>query len=100
VSWLMTGHGAVSAAGPTRDPKAAAFADSRLEGRRLLAEAVGTFFLVLVAAGAGVVNVVSHGQVGRAGAEAGPGIMVIALIYTIGETSGVRPVRRLGTGGP
>jgi aquaporin Z len=84
----MTGHGAVSAAGPTRDPKAAAFADSRLEGRRLLAEAVGTFFLVLVAAGAVVVNMVSHGQVGRAAAEAGPGIMVLALIYTIGETSG------------
>lgn len=59
-----------------------------LKWRRLLAEAVGTFFLVLVAAGAVVVNVVSHGQVGRAGADAGPGIMVLALIYTIGETSG------------
>jgi aquaporin Z len=68
---------------PARDPRA-----GRLKWRRLLAEAVGTFFLVLVAAGAGVVDVVSHGQVGRAGAEAGPGIMVIALIYTIGETSG------------
>jgi aquaporin Z len=67
---------------PARDPR------GRLKWRRLLAEAVGTFFLVLVAAGAGVVDVVSHGQVGRAGAEAGPGIMVIALIYTIGETSG------------
>ena len=67
---------------------AAAFADSRLEWRRLLAETGGTFFLVLAAAGAGVVNAASHGQVGRAAAVTAPGIMVLALIYTIGETSG------------
>ncbi len=67
---------------------AAAFADARLEWRRLLAETGGTFFLVLTAAGAGVVNAVSHGQVGRAAAVTAPGIMVLALIYTIGETSG------------
>jgi aquaporin Z len=73
-----------------RNPGAgsAAFADSRLEWRRLLAEFGGTFFLVLVAAGGGVVNAVSHGQVGRAAAVTAPGIMVLALIYTIGETSG------------
>jgi aquaporin Z len=79
-------NGAIRAAGPPRAP--AAFADSRLEWRRLLAEAGGTFFLVLVAAGAGVVNSVSHGQVGRAAAVTAPGIMVLALIYTIGVTSG------------
>lgn len=67
---------------------AAAFADARLEWRRLLAEAGGTFLLVLVAAGAAVVNVVSHGQVGRTAAVTAPGIAVLALIYTIGETSG------------
>jgi aquaporin Z len=67
---------------------AAAFADNRLEWRRLLAETGGTFFLVLTAAGAGVVDAVSHGQVGRAAAVTAPGIMVLALIYTIGETSG------------
>lgn len=69
-------------------PGAAAFANNRLEWRRLLAEAGGTFFLVLVAAGGGVVNAVSHGQVGRAAAVTAPGLMVLALIYTIGETSG------------
>jgi aquaporin Z len=69
-------------------PGAAAFANSRLEWRRRLAEFGGTFFLVLVAAGAGVVNAVSHGQVGRAAAVTAPGLMVLALIYTIGETSG------------
>jgi aquaporin Z len=70
------------------DHGSVAFADNRLEWRRLLAELVGTFFLVLVAAGGGVVNAVSHGQVGRAAAVTAPGIMVLALIYTIGETSG------------
>ena len=55
---------------------------SRLEWRRLLAELGGTFFLVLVAAGAGVVNAVSQGQVGRTAAVTAPGIMVLALIYT------------------
>jgi phosphoglycerate kinase len=69
-------------------PGQTAFADSRLEWRRLLAEAGGTFFLVLAAAGGGVVNAVSHGQVGRAAAVTAPGLMVLALIYTIGETSG------------
>ena len=67
---------------------AAAFADARLWWRRALAEAGGTFFLVLVAAGAGVVNAVSHGQVGRTAAVVAPGLMVLAMIYTIGERSG------------
>lgn len=67
---------------------AGAFADTRREWRRLLAEAGGTFFLVLVAAGAGVVDAVSGGAVGRTAAAAAPGLMVLALIYTIGETSG------------
>ncbi len=69
-------------------PGAAAFADARQEWRRLLAEAGGTFFLVLAAAGAIVVNAVSHGEVGRAAAVTAPGLTVLALIYTIGETSG------------
>ena len=41
------------------------FENPRLEMRRLFAELFGTFFLVLVAAGAGVVNAVSLGEVGR-----------------------------------
>ncbi|MFJ9949759.1 MIP/aquaporin family protein [Kitasatospora sp. NPDC091207] len=56
--------------------------------RRLAAEGVGTFFLVLVAAGAGVIDVVTDGQVGRPAAAIAPGLMVLALIYTLGETSG------------
>jgi aquaporin Z len=65
-----------------------AFADARLEWRRLIGELAGTFFLVLVAAGAPVVNAVSHGEVGRVAAVVAPGLMVLALIYTVGELSG------------
>jgi len=70
------------------DAWAAAFADTRLEWRRLVAEAAGTFLLVLAAAGAGTVNAVSHGAVGRTAAVVAPGITVLAMIYTIGESSG------------
>jgi hypothetical protein len=42
-------NGVIRPAGPPRAPGAEAFADSRLEWRRLLAEGGGTFFLVLVA---------------------------------------------------
>jgi aquaporin Z len=74
--------------GHPRDSGAADFANNRLEWRRLIGEAGGTFLLVLVAAGAGVVDAVSHGQVGRTAAVTAPGLMVLALIYTIGATSG------------
>jgi aquaporin Z len=67
---------------------AGAFADARLEWRRLVAEVIGTFFLVLVAAGGPVVGAMSHGAVSRAAAVVAPGMMVLALIYTIGESSG------------
>ncbi|WP_457029696.1 MIP/aquaporin family protein [Kitasatospora sp. P5_F3] len=58
------------------------------EWRRPAAEGVGTFFLVLVAAGAGVVDAVTGGGVGPSARAVAPGLMVLALIYTLGETSG------------
>jgi len=58
------------------------------EWQRLAAEGIGTFFLVLVAAGAGVVDAVSGGLVGPAAQAIAPGVMVLALIYALGETSG------------
>jgi len=70
------------------DPGLSAFQDASPEWRRLAAEAVGTFLLVLVAAGAGAVGAASHGLVGRPAAVIAPGAMVLAMIYTIGETSG------------
>lgn len=64
------------------------FANPALEGRRLFAEAFGTFFLVLVAAGAGVVNAVVPGSVGRDAAVVAPGLMVMAIILFMGAVSG------------
>jgi aquaporin Z len=64
------------------------FDDIRLEWRRLFGEVFGTFFLVVVAAGAGVVSVVSHGAVGRDAAVIAPGVMVMAVILFMGAVSG------------
>ena len=85
---LMARHATIPLGGHRRDSGAADFANNRLEWRRLIGEAGGTFLLVLAAAGAVVVNAVSHGQVGRTAAVTAPGLMVLALIYTIGATSG------------
>ncbi len=64
------------------------FRDPSLEGRRLFAEAFGTFFLVLVAAGGPVVNAVSGGKLSLTAQVAAPGLMVMAIILFMGATSG------------
>jgi aquaporin Z len=64
------------------------FDDPRLERRRLFGEFFGTFFLVVVAAGAGVVSAVSQGSVGRDAAVVAPGLMVMAIILFMGAVSG------------
>ena len=56
--------------------------------RRLMAETMGTFALVFVAAGADVMAVVSGGQIGSAARAVAPALMVAALIYSIGDVSG------------
>lgn len=56
--------------------------------RRLLAEVLGTFALTLVAAGGPVVNAVSRGGVSGAAAVTAPGLLVMAMIYTLGPLSG------------
>ena len=65
-----------------------AFRDPSLEGRRLFAEAFGTFFLVLVAAGGPVVNAVSGGKLSLPAQVVAPGLMVMAIILFMGATSG------------
>ena len=74
------------------------FDNPRLEWRRLFAEVLGTFFLVLVGAGGGVVNAVSHGQITRATAVTAPGLMVMAIILFMGAISGahLNPAVTLG----
>ena len=64
------------------------FDDPTLEWRRLFAELLGTFMLVLAGAGAGVVGAVSHGMISRAAAVTAPGLTVMAVILSIGAVSG------------
>lgn len=56
--------------------------------RRLVAELVGTFFLVLVAAGAGMVQQAYPGGVSDAAAVVAPGVMVMAIIMFMGKIAG------------
>ncbi len=64
------------------------FLDRRHEWRRLFSEAWGTFLLVVVAAGAGVVSASSAGAVTLTMAVVAPGLMVMAIIYFMGTVSG------------
>lgn len=71
------------------DPVAAArFHDPAYEWRRLFSELLGTFLLVLVAAGAPVVNASSHGAVSLSAQVVAPGLMVMAIIYFMGAIGG------------
>jgi aquaporin Z len=74
------------------------FDDPRHEWRRLFAEVLGTFFLVLVGASGGVVDAVSDGAIGRAASVTAPGLMVMAIILFMGAVSGahLNPAVTLG----
>ncbi len=64
------------------------FDDPKLEWRRLFSELLGTFFLVLVAAGGGMLHAEASGQVSLAAAVVAPGLMVMAIILFMGSVSG------------
>ena len=64
------------------------FDDPTLEWRRLFSEILGTFLLVLAGAGAGVVDAVSGGEIGRTAAVVAPGLTVMAIILFMGGVSG------------
>ena len=64
----------------------AEFDDPRLEWRRLFSELLGTFMLVLVAAGGGLLH--GEGQISLAAAVVAPGLMVMAIILFMGAVSG------------
>jgi aquaporin Z len=78
----------VQATGRHAAPWARDFANVSREYRRLFGELLGTFFLVLVGAGAGAVSAVSHGGIGRDAAVVAPGLMVMAVILSMGKVSG------------
>jgi aquaporin Z len=65
------------------------FWNDRYEGRRLFSELLGTFFLVLVAVGGGMVNARFGGDAVPYGARVvAPGLMVAAIILFMGMVSG------------
>ncbi|HEX6454714.1 MAG TPA: MIP/aquaporin family protein [Trebonia sp.] len=65
------------------------FADDRYEGRRLFSELLGTFLLVLVAVGGGMVNARFGGKAVPPDAQVvAPALMVTAIILFMGTVSG------------
>ncbi len=87
------GHGAAVALRAVGRPnsimRAYDFWDDRYEWRRLFSEVLGTFFLVLVAVGADMVNARFGGQAVPYGARVvAPALMVMAVILFMGTVSG------------
>jgi aquaporin Z len=64
------------------------FQDPSQEWRRLVSELLGTFFLVLVAAGGGMMGQAFPNTIGRTAAVVAPGLMVLAIILFMGKVSG------------
>jgi aquaporin Z len=68
---------------PMRD-----FQDPNQEWRRLFSEAYGTFLLVLVAAGGGMMSEAFPNTITRTAAVVAPGLMVMGIIMFMGKVSG------------
>ena len=64
------------------------FQDPSQEWRRLFSELLGTFFLVLVACGGGVMGEAFPNTISRTAAVTAPGLMVMAIILFMGRVSG------------
>jgi aquaporin Z len=64
------------------------FQDPSQEWRRLFSELLGTFFLVLVAAGGGMMGQAFPNTISRTAAVVAPGLMVLAIILFMGKVSG------------
>jgi len=64
------------------------FNDPSQEWRRLCSELLGTFLLVLVAAGAGMMGHAFPGMISRQAAVVAPALMVMAIILFMGKVSG------------
>jgi aquaporin Z len=64
------------------------FNNPNQEWRRLFSEALGTFFLVLVAAGGGMMSQAFPDTISRQAAVVAPALMVMAIILFMGKVSG------------
>ena len=64
------------------------FKDPHQEWRRLFSELFGTFLLVLVAAGGGMMGHAFPGAITRTDAVVAPGLMVMGVILFMGKVSG------------
>ena len=64
------------------------FQDPNRKWRRLFAEVLGTFFLVLVAAGGAMMSHAFPDTISRAAEVTAPGLMVMAVILSTGKVSG------------
>ncbi|HVC13568.1 MAG TPA: aquaporin [Acidimicrobiales bacterium] len=83
ITSMLSGAGVRRTAPWERD-----FANLSYEWRRIFAELIGTFFLVLVAAGGGTIAAVFAGSVGRSAQVVAPALMVMVVILAIGAVSG------------
>src|ERR1700745_2122914 len=68
--------------GPMRD-----FQDPDQEWRRLLSEAYGTFLLVIVAAGGGMMSQAFPNTISRTAAVTAPALMVMGVVLFLGKVS-------------
>jgi len=66
--------------------------------RKCIAEAIGTFALVFAGTGAIVINETSHGAITHVGIALTFGLIVLAMIYTLGDISGahINPAVTIG----
>ena len=64
------------------------FNNPKQEWRRLFSEVMGTFLLLLVASGAGMMNAAFGNPISRTAAVVAPGLMVMAMILFMGRVSG------------
>ena len=66
--------------------------------RRVLAEAIGTFALVFAGTGAIAVDAMTSGTIGHVGISLAFGLVVMSMIYALGEVSGahINPAVTIG----
>jgi aquaporin Z len=76
--------------------RVADFNDPRQEWRRLVSELLGTFFLVLAAAGGGMMGHAFPGVISHTAAVTAPALTVMAIILFMGKISGPGAVIAVG----